>query len=53
MKLGSGIADAIRQLFLDIHVDIFQIDGELKLAGSNLLSDGTQLLFDGGKLGLI
>ena len=52
MKLGPRITDAVGQLLLDIHVDIFQIDGELKLTGGNLLTDGIQTLLNGGKLGL-
>ena len=52
MKLGPRITDAVGQLLLDIHVNIFQIDGELNLTGGNLLTEGIQTLLDGGKLGL-
>ena len=47
MQALAGFADGIGQSFFDVHVDIFQFDGEIEIPVFNLLENGLQPLDDG------
>ena len=39
VQAGTGIADVVRQPLFDIHMDIFEFDGEVKLSLIDLFLD--------------
>ena len=48
MQLLAGIADAIGERLLDVHVHVFQCDLPLEIACANLIADSVQAVNNGG-----
>lgn len=46
MELGSGGSDFFRESRLDVHVDVFELDGELEVARGDVLLDLAEAGFD-------